>query len=112
MGLVDVNINQTQQNAILTWQSFNVGAHTQLTYNQQGNTNWVALNRVLGNSTAPSQILGSIKADGTVLVINQIGIIFGAGAQINVGSLIASSLDVGSPSASIVQRNQTFSRMA
>ncbi len=35
------------------------------------------------------------QGSGTVLVINQNGIIFGAGAQINVGSLIASTLEVG-----------------
>ncbi len=70
---------------------------------------------------APSRILGSITADGTVLVINQNGIIFGAGSQINVGSLLASTLDVG-PSvlpdptsatgamtaATIALRNQNF----
>ena len=73
----------------------------------------MALNRVVGNSTAPSQILGNIKSDGTVLVINQNGIIFGGSAQINVGSLIATSLDVGAQpqqgaADSIQARNKTF----
>src|ERR1700733_3711479 len=93
-GGVDVTIRQTQSSAILSWQSFNIGSKTTLTFDQQGNANWVALNRVVG-SLAPSQILGTIKADGTVLVINQNGIIFGGGAQINVGSLIATTLEVG-----------------
>ncbi len=49
-----------------------------------------------------------------MLVINQNGIIFGGGSQINVGSLIASSLDVGArPSQSTIAdtylaRNQAF----
>ncbi len=118
-GRVDVNIRQTQSNAILSWDSFNVGARTTLTFDQQGNSNWVALNRVVGNGAAPSRILGSIKADGTVLVINRNGIVFGGGAQINVGSLMASSLDVGpatmipsggssAAATTIAQRNQTF----
>ena len=42
---------------------------------------------------SPSMILGAIKADGAVYVINPNGIIFGAKSQINVHSLIASSLD-------------------
>src|ERR1700761_4302499 len=116
-GQVGVMIHQTQSAAILSWQSFNVGSRTTLTFDQQGNANWIALNRVVDPNAAPSQILGQIKSDGTVLVINQNGIIFGAGAQINVGSLIASTLDVGSgvsgsvPNLTILstaQRNQTF----
>jgi filamentous hemagglutinin family protein len=90
-----VNIEQTQKNAVLTWQTFNVSEKTDLRYDQKGHPDWVALNRVIDPDLAPSRILGSIKSDGTVLVINQNGIIFGAGAQINVGSLMASTLDVG-----------------
>lgn len=89
-GETNVTVSQTQAQAILNWSSFNVGARTTLTFDQQRNANWVALNRV-DASAGPSQILGSIKADGTVLVINQSGIIFGGASQINVGSLIAST---------------------
>ncbi len=89
-GQTQVGIRQTQSQAILNWTSFNVGARTTLTFDQQGNASWVALNRV-NNATAPSQILGSIKADGQVYVVNQSGIVFGGASQINVGSLIAST---------------------
>ncbi|MDW4662895.1 filamentous hemagglutinin N-terminal domain-containing protein, partial [Escherichia coli] len=75
------------------WNSFNFGARTTLTFDQQGTANWVALNRVAG-STAPSQILGNIKSDGSVYVINQNGIIFGGASQVNVVSLIASSAGI------------------
>ncbi|MDI4231967.1 filamentous hemagglutinin N-terminal domain-containing protein [Bradyrhizobium sp. Arg237L] len=92
-GQTQVGIRQTQAQAILNWTSFNVGARTTLTYDQQGNRNWVALNRVNG-ATAPSQILGNIKADGQVYVINQSGIIFGGNSQINVGALIASTAGI------------------
>ncbi|MCA6109660.1 filamentous haemagglutinin family protein [Bradyrhizobium cenepequi] len=90
-----VNIEQTQRNAILTWETYNVSENTDLRYDQKGHRDWVALNRVLDPNLAPSKILGTIKGDGTVLVINQNGIIFGTGSQINVGSLIASTLEVG-----------------
>ncbi|WND53992.1 filamentous hemagglutinin family protein [Rhodopseudomonas palustris] len=83
-------MQQTGARAILNWSSFNVGANTSLVFDQQGNSNWVALNRVVGASS-PSQILGRIQADGQVYVINQNGIIFGGASQINVGSLIASA---------------------
>lgn len=94
-GMTDVKIEQTQSNAILSWQSFNVGKDTTLTFDQKGNAGWIALNRVVDPNAAPSQILGSIKADGTVLVINRNGIVFGGASQINVHSLVASTLDVG-----------------
>lgn len=92
-GQTQVGIQQTRAQAILNWNSFNVGARTTLTFDQQGNANWVALNRVVGN-TAPSQILGNIKADGSVYVINQSGIIFGGASQVNAGSLIASTAGI------------------
>lgn len=116
-GKIDVTIRQTQSNAILSWDSFHVGRDTRLTFDQQGNANWIALNRVVGNDAAPSHILGSIKSDGTVLVVNRNGIVFGGSAQINVGSLMASSLEIGTPTVTlnganvpttIAQRNQTF----
>ncbi|HEX7921152.1 MAG TPA: filamentous hemagglutinin family protein [Bradyrhizobium sp.] len=90
-GQTNVTVNQTAPQAILNWQSFNVGSQTTLNFNQQAG--WTALNRVVGN-TGPSQILGRITAPGQVLVINQNGIIFGGASQINVGSLIASSANI------------------
>ncbi|MGO4717334.1 two-partner secretion domain-containing protein, partial [Bradyrhizobium sp. 2TAF24] len=92
-GRTNVAITQTSPQAILNWQSFNVGARTDVVFNQQGNTTWSVLNRVTGN-VGPSQILGSIRADGQVLVINQNGIIFGGASQVNVGSLVASTLGI------------------
>jgi len=121
-GSVAVDITQTDSRAILNWQSFNVGSDTTLTFNQEsngtavtlgdGDTSWVALNRV-SNSIAPSQILGQMKADGTILVINQNGIVFGAGSQVNVHSLIASTLEIGrsadgSVLRTIAERNAEF----
>jgi len=96
-GQTEVTIRQLTQEAILNWKSFNVGARTTLTFDQQGNSNWVALNRV-DAATGPSQILGNIKADGHVYVINQSGIIFGGNSQVNVGSLIASTANMVDPS--------------
>ncbi len=112
-GHVNVAIKQTDSRAILSWKSYNVGRDTTLTYDQQGNADWIALNRVVGDQVAPSQILGSIKSDGTVLVINQNGIIFGGSAQINTNSLIASTLEVGryrdsNGAVSLAARNSEF----
>ncbi|SIO09655.1 filamentous haemagglutinin family protein [Paraburkholderia phenazinium] len=99
-GSVTVNVQQTSQNAVATWQTMNVGKQTTLNFDQSGGTqsnganNWIILNRIEDPSGAPSQILGNITAQGTVLVINRNGILFGAGSQVNVHSLLASSLDL------------------
>ena len=96
-GKTTVNVKQTAQKAILTWDSFNVGRNTTLNYDQSagtqanGSNDWIALNRISAGGS-PSQILGQIKADGSIYLINPSGIIFGAGSQVNVHSLIASSL--------------------
>lgn len=97
-GRTKVTVEQTQQKAILNWQTFNVGKETDLYFDQRaGGANakdWIALNRVLDPSTAPSRILGTIKADGQVYVINRNGIIFGGASQVNVNTLVASSLSL------------------
>ncbi len=89
-GRSKVTIEQTQAKSILTWQTFNISETTDLRFDQKGNRDWTVLNRVL-DTTAPSRILGSITADGSVLVINRNGIIFGGTSQVNVGSLVAST---------------------
>ncbi len=93
-GRTNVTIEQTQEKAILTWDSFNVGRETDLAFDQQGNANWIALNRVTSASADPTQILGSVKADGSVYIINPNGVIFGGASQVNVRNLIASTLEI------------------
>ena len=93
-----VTVKQTAQQAILTWQSFNIGRDTELRFDQSaGGANrnqWIAFNKVNDPSGVPSQILGSIQADGQVYVVNQNGIIFGGASQVNAHTLVASSLPI------------------
>jgi filamentous hemagglutinin family protein len=95
-GGKDVTIVQTKQQALLTWKTFNVGSKTTLTFDQsRGKDNaseWIAFNKINDPKGRPSQILGKIKADGQVYVMNRNGIIFGGGSQVNVHTLVASSL--------------------
>jgi filamentous hemagglutinin family protein len=95
-GQTTVAIQQTSSQAILTWQTFNVGKNTTVDFNQSGGgasaNTWVALNRIL--SGTPSQILGSIKAQGQVYLINQNGIVFGGASQVNVSTLLAGAASI------------------
>ena len=51
-------------------------------------------NRSTDPSGNPTQILGSIEAQGQVYIINQNGIIFGGASQVNTHALVASSLPI------------------
>lgn len=97
-GRVVVTIDQTRERALLSWNRFNIGENTTLQFNQKENgvarPGWVAVNRVT-NATDPSLILGNLKADGTVVVLNRAGIIFGKNSQVNTRSLLASTLELG-----------------
>ncbi|WFU84465.1 filamentous hemagglutinin family protein [Bradyrhizobium sp. CIAT3101] len=106
-GRTLVDIQQTQQKAILNWKTFNVGRNTTLTFDQQA-SDWTVLNRVSDPSASPSTILGQISAKGGVYIINQNGIIFGGGSQINVHALVASDLDVGTLGQTRFDRDQFF----
>ena len=65
-----VNIKQTAQQALLNWETFNVGKETRVSFDQTaGGANaseWIAFNTITDPSGRPSQILGSIDALGCV----------------------------------------------
>ena len=93
-----VTIKQTSQQALLYWDTFNVGKETTLTFDQKaGGQNvgqWIAFNKVDDISANPTQILGNIKADGQIYIINRNGIIFGGSSQVNARGLTVSSLPI------------------
>jgi filamentous hemagglutinin family protein len=97
-GSTNVSITQTQAQALLNWKTFNVGKQTTVNFDQSAGgadkSKWIAFNKINDPSGVPSQILGSIKADGQVYLINQNGIIFGGSSQINLHNLTASSLPI------------------
>lgn len=84
-------INQASQRAVIDWRSFSVGPTETVNF-QQPNASSSTLNRVLGND--PSAIFGRITANGTVLLVNPNGILFGRTAQVDVGGLVASTANI------------------
>lgn len=97
-GQTNVNIVQTNQQALLNWQTFNVGKETNVTFDQTAGgaeaSQWIAFNKINDPSGVPSQILGSLNALGQVYLINANGIIFGGSSQVNLHSLVASALPI------------------
>src|SRR3989344_8173466 len=85
-----LNITNSQ-NAIINWGSFSIGIN-ELTKFIQPSALSAVLNRVTGQD--PSAILGALQSNGRVFLINPNGITFGAGAQIDVAGLVASTLNL------------------
>lgn len=94
-------ITQRTDRAAIDWQQFNVGAQSTVQFVQPNQGSWT-LNRVVGPD--PSVIAGRIQANGGVAIVNQSGMVFAGGAQVDVGSLIASA-------ANITNRNFMAGRM-
>ena len=82
-------INQSSQRLAIDWTSLSTAANDALVF-KQPNASAIALNRITGSS--PSTLLGSLTANGQVYILNPNGVLFGAGAQVNVGGLVASTL--------------------
>ena len=85
-----MNLHQTTQNAIVTWDSFSIGANATVTI--RGNhDNFNMLNYVTGSES--SQIYGKLnsyvgdKQGGNIYLVNPNGVQIGNSAEINVGSL-------------------------
>lgn len=82
------NITQNSNNAVIKWDSFDVGGSATVNFN--GPQNFNSLNYVNGGNL--SQIYGTINANGgNIFLINPAGVQIGNSAQINVGSLYVSN---------------------
>lgn len=89
-------LNQSTMNAIVNWNAFSLDGGKTLNINQQMGAASVMLNRVVGSGGVIEQsvINGTLSANGHVFVVNPSGVLFGGSAQVNVGGLVASTLDI------------------
>ncbi|MBP6902857.1 MAG: filamentous hemagglutinin N-terminal domain-containing protein [Burkholderiaceae bacterium] len=86
-----LTVQQTSARLALDWQSFSVGAGHTVQF-VQPSAQSVALNRVLGSEASVLQ--GRLQANGQVFLLNPNGILFTPGAQVQVGGLLASTLNM------------------
>src|SRR6185436_1434552 len=91
-GSANVTVNQQSDKAIINWNLFNIGVGEKTTF-VQPNTNSIVLNKVTGG-LGPSQILGTLTANGKVFIVNRDGIIFGPGAVITTAGFLATTSDI------------------
>lgn len=86
-----MNITQSATNAVIKWDSFNVGANATVNFEKDGGGNFNTLNYV-NSENGMSQIYGNINAEnGNIYIVNPAGVEIGNSAQINVGSLYVSN---------------------
>ncbi len=81
----NMTVDGKAANNVIAWDSFSIGANAAVNF--KGNHNY--LNYVTGRSL--SEIYGTMSGGGNVYLFNPNGIIFGENANINVGSLYAST---------------------
>ena len=86
-----LSVNQTSNTATLNWSSFNISSDGKVVFTQPSSTS-IALNRIF--DTNPSSIFGTLTANGQIYLINANGFLFGRGAAVNVGGLLASTLNL------------------
>ncbi|MFZ5806882.1 MAG: filamentous hemagglutinin N-terminal domain-containing protein [Verrucomicrobiota bacterium] len=86
-----LTVTQTSNRAVLNWQGFSISAG-ELTQFLQPSSNSAIMNRVLGGN--PSSIMGTLRANGQVFLINPNGIIVGPSGVIQTQGFVGSTLDV------------------
>lgn len=84
-----MTLTQTGNRAVIDWQSFNINAGKEVQF-VQPSASAAVLNRVSA-SAGMSEIYGTLSANGTVLLANPNGVLFGAGGAVNVASLIVTT---------------------
>lgn len=84
-------IQQSSQRAVIDWRSFSIGGSEAVRFNQPGPTA-ATLNRVIGNE--PSNLLGSLSANGRVYLVNQNGVFIGPNAQLDAAALVLSTANI------------------
>jgi len=86
-----LTVNQNSQNLTVNWQDFSIAEGHTVNF-VQPNAQAAALNRVTGNNV--SDIRGALNANGRVFLVNPNGVMFSSTARVDVGSLVASTLDI------------------
>jgi trimeric autotransporter adhesin len=84
-------VRQRSSSLVADWQSFDVGAKEQVRFEQPA-ASAAVLNRI--HDADPSRILGRVSANGRVFLANPNGMIFGRGAVVDVGALVATTLSI------------------
>ena len=84
-------INQSTPRAAIDWRSFDIGAAHTVAITARAPTD-VTLNRVTGPD--PSVIAGRLTANNQVVLVNQSGVVFSRGSQVDTAGLVVSAAGI------------------
>ncbi len=86
-----MNLNQASQNANMNAQTFSIGSGYRVDVNQPNAASIMMMN-VVGNN--PSNIFGTLTANGQFWLVNPSGVLFGPTASVDVGGLVATTMPI------------------
>tara|TARA_R110002110_G_scaffold413827_1_gene642007 strand:- start:9844 stop:11139 length:1296 start_codon:yes stop_codon:yes gene_type:complete len=89
-----LNVNQSTNRTVIDWRSFDIGSNATTNFIQPGAAS-IAVNRV-NSSANPTQIQGSLNANGQVWILNPNGVMFGKTAKVDVAGIVASTGNIDS----------------
>ena len=97
-GNIDINqpsvgrldVNQTTQQGIVNWNTFNVGSSASVYFNQPTNKSTILNNVVSGKSI----INGSIFSNGRLILVHPTGILMGPTSAVRAEGAILSTLNI------------------
>ena len=78
-----LNVNQSSHRAVINWNNFDIGRDATTKFNQP-NVNSLAVNRVVGDDDDPTKILGTLTANGRLMVLDRNGVLFGRDSKVDV----------------------------
>ena len=90
-GTSTVRVTQTSERALIDWERFSIGEGERTRFEQPGVESVVA-NRVVG--VEPTQVLGTLEANGRVVLMNRHGVVFGPGSRVDSAGLVATVHDL------------------
>lgn len=89
-----LDVNSSSRRVVIRWDSFNIGAGNEVVFTLPDGQS-IAVNRVacVANCLA-SNINGSLRSNGNVWILNPAGVLFGVGARVDVGGLLATPASI------------------
>jgi filamentous hemagglutinin family protein len=88
----ELTVNSSSRRSVIDWSFFDIARNETVTFNLPDGRS-IVVNRVRAPTSqgVPSFIDGALRSNGNVWVLNQNGVIFGSGAQVDVNGLLASN---------------------